>query len=187
MRAAQIILTLAGSAILASCGQPLGEYEIEAIDVTDGAPMPLGVRSPSYGQFLRIELSSEISLTAISDNIDGVYAHADFCPFSDSYSLSTFGPFSSDNTDLGVPSSAQPLQRGPDGKFHYNVFIVPAHPMPGVTYSKSALEREPYDIWADGRDVCLKFDAPGYNIFPSESRMIRISYEQIEAARPSSK
>ncbi|MXP13605.1 hypothetical protein GRI44_02405 [Altererythrobacter confluentis] len=175
-------LAACGSATLASCGQPLGEYELETIQLTAEAPLPEGVRAPIYGRYLKVELSSETSLTAIADTIDGVYAHADFCPFSDPYSLTTFGPFSSDNVDLQVPSFAEPLQRGPDGKFHYNVFIVPKHPMPNVTYSKAARERETYDIGSNGRDVCLMIDAPGYDIIKSKSGLIRIPYEQIAAS-----
>lgn len=182
MHIARWFLAACGSATLASCGQPLGNYELETIQLTAEAPLPEGVRAPSYGRYLKVELSSETSLTAIADKIDAVYAHADFCPFSDPYSLTTFGPFSSDNVDLGVPGFADPLRRGHDRKFHYNVFIVPKHPMPDVTYSKASREREAYDIGSNGRDVCLRFDAPGYDIIKSRSAMIRIPYEQIAAS-----
>jgi len=182
MHIARWFLAACCSATLASCGQPLGEYELETIELTAEAPLPEGVRGPSYGQYLKVELSSKTSLTEIADKIDGVYAHADFCPFSDPYSLRSFGPFSSDNVDLGVPSVAEPLQRGSDGKFHYNVFIVPKHPMPDVTYSKAAREEEAYDILSNGRDVCLRFEAPGYDIIKSKSAMIRMPYEQIAAS-----
>lgn len=176
-------LLVAISAVgVSGCGQPLGEYEVEKVELTAEAPFPEGVNAPSYGRYLKIELSSDTSLTAISDEIDGVYAHADFCPFSDRYLLTTFGPFSSQDEDLGLPSEAEPLRRGSDGKFHYNVFIVPKHPMPDVAYSRSNREREAYDVGSGERDICLRFDAPGYNIIPSKSATIRIPFEQIAAS-----
>ncbi|MEH6683243.1 MAG: hypothetical protein V7664_01975 [Qipengyuania sp.] len=174
---------MAGAIVaLSSCGQPLGEYEIEAVTLTDEAPMLEGVRAPDYGRLLKIELSSETSLTAISDQIDGVYALADFCPFSDRYYLTTFGPFSGHDADLGVPSFAEPLVRGSDGKFHYNVYIVPSHPMPGIEYHRAASARETYNLEADNRDICIRLDAPGYDIIRSESEIVRVPYEDISGA-----
>ncbi|ANU06962.1 hypothetical protein [Paraurantiacibacter namhicola] len=178
----KLVLTAGASIALASCGQPLGTYEVEALTVTENAPKPEGVRAPNYGRYVKVALSSETNLTAIADHIASVYAHADFCPFSDPYFLTTFGPFSSGDADLEVPSSAKALERAPDGKFHYNVYIVPRHRMPDIKYSRSADARESYDIESDGRDICIRFDAPGYDIVKSRSKMIRISHDDIRDA-----
>ena len=130
-----------------ACGQPLGEYHVEKITLVADRPAPLGDLATDYGRYLTIELSSDTSLTAISDGIGAVYAHADFCPFSDPYLLTTFGPFSSDGSDLGVPSMAASMQPGADGRYRYQVFIVPTHPVPGLTYSKASRDREAYDLY----------------------------------------
>ena len=182
MRIAKILLIAGGMIAVSSCGQPLGDYKVEAVTLTGNAPLPEGVRATNYGRYLKIELTSETSLTAISDQIDGVYAHADFCPLSDPYFLTTFGPFSGHDADLGMPSFAESLERGSDGKFHYNVYIVPRHPMPDVDYSRTASARETYDLGASNRDICLRFDAPGYDIIKSKSETIRIPYEAISEA-----
>ena len=167
---------------IAGCGQPLGKYQIEAVRLVTEAPLPEGVRAPPFGRYLKVELSSETSLTAISEEIDAVYAHADFCPFDDRYSLTTFGPFGSNGEDLGVPSVANRLKKGSDGKFHYSVFIVPKHPMANVEYSETALNRDAYDLGETDKDVCLRLDAPGYNIIPSDSDVVRIPRQTIKAA-----
>ncbi|MDG5748728.1 hypothetical protein P8Q88_11145 [Qipengyuania sp. XHP0207] len=182
MQLAKLLVIMGASFTISSCGQSLGNYEVEAVTLTGEAPMPEGGRAPSYGRYLKIELSSETSLTAISDQIDGVYAHADFCPFSDPYFITTFGPFSSHDADLGVPSFAEPLVRGSDGKFHYNVYIVPNHPMPDIEYSRAASARENYDLRSGSRDICLRFDAPGYDIIKSRSETVRIPYKKISEA-----
>lgn len=167
---------------IAGCGQPLGEYQIEAVRVVTEAPLPEGVRATPFGRYLKVTLSSETSLTAISEEIDGVYAHADFCPFTDRYSLTTFGPFGSNDEDLGVPNVVNPMKKDSDGKFHYTVFIVPEHPMANVEYSETALNRESYNLGVADRDVCLRLDAPGYNIIPSKSEVVRIPRQTIKAA-----
>lgn len=182
MQIAKWLLMVGVSVSLSSCGQPLGNYEVEAVTLTGEAPMPVGARTPSYGRYLKIELSSETSLTAISDQIDGVYAHADFCPFSDRYFLTTFGPFSGHDDDLGVPGLAEPLERGSDGKFHYNVYLVPSDPMPDIEYNRTSSALESYDVASGNRDICLRFDAPGYNIIESKSATIRIPYKSISDA-----
>jgi hypothetical protein len=182
MKLAKLPLIAGALISIASCGLPLGKYEVVAVTLTGEIPREEGASYTDYGRYLKIALSSETSLTALPDKVDGVYAHADFCPFSDPYFLTTFGPFSSENADLGLPSFAKPLERGPDGRFHYIVYIVPSHPVPDVEYHQKAKARETYDLGSDKRDICLRIDAPGYNLIESKSETVRIPYEVIAGA-----
>ncbi|HJQ15434.1 MAG TPA: hypothetical protein VJ859_00370 [Allosphingosinicella sp.] len=172
----------AAAVLLSGCGQYLGDYAVEGVRIVPELPLPFGREITPYGQYLQVNISSTTSLTAISDKVDGVYVHADFCPLRDSHRLIAFRPVGLGGEDLGLPSSAPQQRSDPDGRYHYRIFVVVAHPMPGVEYSTTAMERPRYDIRTAKRDLCLRLFAPGYNLIPSRSQTIRVSATAISAA-----
>lgn len=167
---------------LSGCGQYLGDYTLEKVEVVRDLPKPFGGEVEGYGEYLAISLASTTSLTAIGDRVDGVYVNADFCPLRDSHQLVALGPVSDNGEDLSLPSAASSLKRHGDGRFWYRIFLVSAHPMPGVQYGKTAMDRPRYDLRTANQDVCLRLFAPGYNLVPSQSQTVTVPAELIAAA-----
>lgn len=135
----------------------------------------------SYGEYLEISFSSKTDVAALVHGGD-LYFHAGYCPFGDhSDRLTAFGPF----TDGKEITAGQQLsaERDPvDGRYHYTGYLLPAYPMPGVSYSSTNLGRKHYDLRVKRQDVCFRLDAPGYNLIPSRSKTVRIPPQEIVAA-----
>ena len=176
-----LVLTLAVG-VLPSCGQYLGDYTLEKVEVVRDLPASFPKDADSYGKYLAITLASTTNVTAFGHNVDGLYVDADFCPIRDPYRLIALGPVSDEGRDLSLPSAVPNLKPGEDGRFRYRIYLVPAHPMPDVQYSKTALEWPHYNLLAAERDVCVRFFAPGYNLKPSRSQTVTIPAKLIEAA-----
>jgi len=165
---------------LAGCGQYLGDYTVESVRVTTDVPIPEETSS-HYGRFLEVSLVSDTSLTAISDEIDGMYVDADFCPLHDVNGLIAFGPFSDEGIDLGFPSAAPPLRQGTDGRFRYRVYLPVSYQAQAVT-QLGQLQLPTYDLRQADGPVCLRFFAPGYNLFKSRSETFEVPADIIGAA-----
>lgn len=182
MRARAIPFTLAGSLLLFGCGQYLGDYSLEKVEVARVLPTSFPNDAQSYGKFLAITLASTTSLTSLGGKVSAVYVEADFCPFRAPDGLVALGPVSEDGRQLNLPSTAPQLKPHRDGRFRYRIYLVPAHPMPGVKYSQTAMERPRYDLGEANRDVCVRLFAPSYNLIPSKSETVTIPAKLIEAA-----
>ncbi len=177
-----VSLPVAASAafLLAGCGQYLGEYSVEAVAIAATIPIP-GETAAHYGQFLEVSLSSETSLTALADKVDGVYVDADFCPLREPDEAIAFGPFSATGEELGLPSAASPLRPGADGRFHYRIYIPVAYRAQTVTQA-GQIQLPTYDLRPADRDLCLQLSAPGYDLIRSRSDTIVVPAPVIAAA-----
>ena len=159
---------------VAGCGQPLGVYDVEGVEVVSRLPAPFDAKvQPGYDQYLEVRVRSKTSLTAIGDKVDGVYIDADFCPLKDPQGVIALGPVSNDGHDLGLPSSATALHPDSDGLFHYRFYIPVSYRARAVKVS-GQIQLPTYDLRTANRDVCMRLFAPGYHLIASRSEMIAI-------------
>lgn len=183
MKASVVLpFALPGCLLLSGCGQYLGDYSVEKVEVVRVLPASFPIDTQSYGKFLAVTLVSTTSLTALGDKASAVYVEADFCPLQDPGGFVALGPVSEDGRDLSIPSVTAQLKPHKDGRFRYGIYLVPAHPMPGVQYSKTAMERSRYDLGEANRDICVRLFVPGYNLIPSKSETVTIPAKLIKAA-----
>jgi hypothetical protein len=108
-RSGTFSITIAGCLLLCGCGQNLGDYSLEKVEVARDLPTSFPKDAQSYGKYLAITLSSTTSLTALGDKVDGVYVDADFCPLRSPDRIVAFGPVSEDGEDLNLPSAVPGL------------------------------------------------------------------------------
>jgi hypothetical protein len=172
--------------LLTGCGQNLGSYIVESIQVVTEIPKSrFSASSPSYGpspygQYLEIRIASKTSLTSIGRKLDAVYVDADFCPLRNRDGVIAFPPFSDDRQDLSEPSDASALRAGRDGLFQYRVYVVVAYTAQRAKPGQFQLPT--YDLLRTHRDLCLRLFAPGYNLIKSRSDTIRVPADMIAAA-----
>lgn len=171
--------------MLAACGEYLGEYQVENVERTVGLPPDVSNnRQWAEQEFLRIELSSATSLTALAEepsDIDGIYVYSGFCPIRDPNGLSVFGPADEHGNDLWVPSDADPLQAHTDGRYRIILYL---------QTSRARVEaRRPgqiilpaYDLREQDQDICMQLAAPGYHLIASRSSVIEVSITAIRRA-----
>jgi hypothetical protein len=163
---------LCALAALGGCGQYLGDYQVESVRLVRELPRAYPVTP--YPEYFEIELSSEVDLSAPEAEVEAVYPEADFCPLRDSEGVIVLGPVTDEGQDLVEQFLTRRMRRQPDGRFHYRLFVVAAHPMPGVGYIGEMMERPRYDLRPGRRDLCLRLFTPGYNLIPSRSGTIRV-------------
>lgn len=167
---------------LAACGEYLGVYSVETVKLVTETSIPPDSRpSPSYGQYLEVQLASKTNLVEIGAKLDGVYIDADSCPLHDPNGFIAFGPFGDDGQDLGVPSAAPALRVHRDGRSRYRIFLAVRYR--GRTATKPGQTRIPaYDLRDANRDVCLRLSAPGYDLIKSRSETVRVPAHAIAVA-----
>jgi hypothetical protein len=167
---------------LSACGDHLGEYQLEDVRVVRNIPAVAldGRNPPSTSDYLRIELSSNSSLYAANTG-PGLYTDADFCPLRNPHRLIAFGPIARDGTAVEEYKRDDELRRESDGRYHYFVYLAPTSP-PRKLFDNSKDLIPAYDVRTQGRDLCLRFFVPGYNIIPSRSDTMRIPAETLERA-----
>jgi hypothetical protein len=158
--------------LLSGCGENLGTYAVEAVRVTTDVPLRADTQG-HFDQFLEVRLRSKTSLTALADEIDGVYVDADFCPVRNVVGVIAFGQFSDDGDDLGLPSAAPALRPSADGEFHYRIYLPVAYRAEPET-KPGQLQLPTYDLRGSKSDLCLRLVAPEYNIIKSHSATIRV-------------
>jgi hypothetical protein len=188
------------SLVLSGCGPHLGNYRYEnvglvdraALDALDLGDYPLGP-SPDL---LRVEFSSEEDLESASGGSgSGLYVKADFCPFSDEYGVTAFGPYYNDRspytllnrTERALPGGGVAIegeQRHPSrdprtNRYVYTTYVVPSQPVRSGAQGEA---REAYDLRAGVRDLCLRIDHPGYYLTPSRSGIFVIPGAAVAAA-----
>jgi hypothetical protein len=174
------IALLSALAVLGGgCGQYLGDYRLESVRLVRELPKSY---VSSYPEYFEIELSSEVDLTALVPELDAIYPKADFCPGPGSGEVIVRGPVTDEGEDVNEPSLARRPWRQADGRFHYRLFVVAAHPLPGVRYSKDMMQRPRYDLRKGRRDICLRLTSPGYNLIPSRSAITRVRASLLVAA-----
>ncbi|MEO6360456.1 MAG: hypothetical protein ABIO43_07795 [Sphingomicrobium sp.] len=167
---------------LAACGEHLGDYSVETVKLVTDTSIPAEHRpSPTYGEYLEIQLASQTNLVEIGDKLDGVYVDADSCPLHDPNGFIAFGPFGDDGQDLGVPSAAPALRVHRDGRSRYRIFLAVGYRGRPAT-KPGQIELPTYDLRNANRDVCLRLSAPGYNLIKSRSDTIRVPVSVIAAA-----
>ena len=149
--------------LLSGCGQYLGSYTVESARLTTDVPLAAETSS-GYAEFLEVRMASDTSLTSLAENIDGLYVGADYCPLRREDGLIAFGPFGDSGVNLSVPSAAPALRPGPDGRFHYRIYIPVANHAELAT-EPGQIQLPTYDLRRSRSGVCLRLFAPGYN-FP---------------------
>ncbi|HET6942287.1 MAG TPA: hypothetical protein VFH89_09015 [Sphingomicrobium sp.] len=167
---------------LLGCGQYLGDYSLENVEAVRGLPASFPKDAQSYGEFLAITLASSTNLAALSEKRQAVYVNADFCPMQNGDGIVALGPVNEAGKDPTFASNAIGIKPHGDGRFRYRIYLVPAHPMPDVHYSTSAMEWPRYDLRSARRDVCVRLHAPGYNVTRSQSQTVIVPAELIVAA-----
>ncbi len=166
--------------LLSGCGQNLGAYAVEAVEVTTDVPLRAETAA-RYRRFLEVRLASRTSLTEFADEIDGIYVDADFCPLRNPDGVIAFGPFGGDGEDLGVPSAAPALRPSADGDFHYRVYLPIAYRANRAT-KPGQIQLPTYDMRETRRDLCLRLFAPGYDIIKSRSETVTVPADLISRA-----
>ncbi|HEX8214808.1 MAG TPA: hypothetical protein VF582_04975 [Allosphingosinicella sp.] len=178
--------TLIASALalaLTACGDHLGNYQVEQVQLVQQMPAAATVdgNSPPYPLYVRVELTSQTNLNA-ADTGPGLYTHAGLCPLRDPDRIAAFGPVASDGGAVESWRRETPLMPYQDDRlYHYFVYIVPQFPMTERTGEPGNLIPD-YDLTRNQRDVCLRFSVPGYNITPSHSGVTKIPARTLAAA-----
>lgn len=195
--------TIAGlilaSACLAGCGPPLGDYRFENARLVSWAEFsriePEQFPEALSPDMLRIEFSSERDLETASEGGD-LYLHADYCPAADPFRIASFGPYYGERSRYN--SRVVSSETLPDGRIRqvmagenrhpprdprtnryvYSAYLIPSRP----PSSRPGLQREGYDLRADARDLCLRFERTGYFLTPSRSRTFIVPGAAIAAA-----
>lgn len=175
------LLIVATSLFLSGCGKDLGTYGLEMVGVASDVPIPTKTAA-QYDQFVEIVLSSNTSLTAISEELDAVYVDADFCPLRKTKGVITFGPFDENGLDLGLPSAASAMQPDIDGKFRYRIYLPIAYRAKQAA-RPGQIQLPTYDLRETDRDLCVQLFAPRYNIVQSRSNIIRVPASAISKAQ----
>lgn len=169
--------------LLNACGEHLGEYQFEDVQLVQSLP-PAAVdgKSTQPGwEYLRVELSSRTSLYAAQTG-PGLYADADFCPLRDQNRLIAFGPVATDGNAVEEWKRMGALTPDPrDNRYHYFVYLVPSSP-PRKLFANSGHAIPAYDVRGQKQDVCFRFHIPGYNIIPSRSDVVQIPAERLASA-----
>ena len=205
MRRLTVVAVLSVVALVAGCGEYLGDQRFERVRLVTSKPrgsMDVKGSTDLYGRYLEVEFSSETNLTPVGARTS-LYVAADLCPIRDRHRIWAFGPYADgkevadDNGELveRLPGKADDrlydYVRGPvkalkpnplDGRYHYTAYLLPSHPMPGIEYSSSSLEMPHYNLATEARDVCLRLFAPGYNLTESRSSTVIIPASTIAAA-----
>jgi|GEM_PF-3209888 len=169
---------------LGGCGDYLGEYRFEDVRLVQAIPSEafIGVEPPPYPEYLQITLSSEEASLYDADTGPGLYTDADFCPLRNPNQMIAFGPVSPDGSGVeNWKRETRPSPNPRDGRYHYLVFVVPRS-LARKPYSNATETIPEYDLRADGRDICLRFHVPGYNITPSRSATIEVPAARVAAA-----
>ena len=167
-----LMTSLASILPLTGCGQYLGAYDVKSISLVPMMFLTSEGKDPGYGEYFQVDLTSATDITSLGAR--SVYADAKFCGARDEDDLVAFGPGDDSGRDLRSSDSDSPKKGHSDGRFHYRIYIVAAHPMPGVEYSSSWGDQQRYDLRTTDRDVCIRLRAPGYYLTPSRSRIIRV-------------
>jgi hypothetical protein len=168
--------------LLTGCGQYLGDYAVEVVRVVpDIPPSHQGSPSPSYGRYLEISVASKTNLTSIGEKVDAVYVDADFCPLRNPNGVIAFGPYSDEKQDLRLPGDANAIKAGKDGLYRYRLYVAVAYRAQRVT-EPGQLQLPTYDLQLSNRDLCLRLFAPGYNLIPSQSKIIKVPAEVVVSA-----
>lgn len=160
----------------------LGEFKVERLAIVPSMPGP----GDGYdgGGHLMLELASSSQLS----NGYPTYwlgVTSDYCPLVDDQKLIALGPFDEDEDRL---DEGPPIERSPDGKYRYKVYVVRAYPPPGKSHDDFGSPRTgpyaqaEYDIIKDKKDLCLQmFGGDHYNVF-ARSSVIRVNHAAILGA-----
>ncbi len=148
--------------------------------------MPPFGHSWERANYLKIALSSSRKL---SDDYPTYFVGvvADFCPLKDEQKLISLGVV--DDRGISIDEDErEPVKKSSDGLYHYQVFVVPAHPLPGKNLNEYAFPTEgeyaqqQYDIVENGNDICLQIlGGDHYHAF-ARSAIIRVDFNAIKIA-----
>ena len=164
------------------CGDHLGEYRLEDVRTVQQIPAEAldYKRRPDTSRYIRVELSSLASLYAANTG-PGLYTDADFCPLRDPYRLIAFAPLATDGKPVEDSKRDEELKPQRDGRYHYFVYLASNSPRRKL-WDNSKDFVPAYDLRQGGRDVCVRFYVPGYNIIKSRSDIVRIPAKAIAEA-----
>lgn len=162
--------------------QSLGEYEVKGVEFVPEMP-PFG-HDWEKARYLKVELDSSHRLS-IGYPTYWIGSASDYCPLKSDFGLVSLGPIDDRGVQIGRVAGEGSPRKSADGRFHYQVFVVPAHPMPGLTYN-SGWKRAPYDLISDARDICLQIIGGDHDDVFARSSVIRVSFEQIRKAQQAS-
>lgn len=167
-------LALVTAMFLGGCGDHLGTYQVDGVELADRLPSVAldGKASPPHPQLLRVAFSSPFNLHA-SETGAGLYIEADTSPLRDPYRLVTFGPVVADGRPVENWRRETPLRPAADGRFHYLAWL--AVRSPSRKRSGIAGDTIPAANLAEGRDdLCLRLFVPGYAVTTSQSDVFRV-------------
>lgn len=162
----------------------LGDFKVERVEFVPEMP-PFG-HSWERSNYLKIALSSSRKL---SDDYPTYWVGvgADFCPLEDDRKLISLGVV--DDRGISVDKDErEPVKKFSDGLYHYQVFVVPAHPLPGKDLDDYAFPpqgeyaQQKYNIVENGNDICLQVvGGDHYHVF-ARSAIIRVDFKAIRIA-----
>jgi hypothetical protein len=164
-----------------SPGEQIDGVRIESIAHVAETPELFGTRPgyPGYGRYLQIEFSAPARLAEAIEQSDGFYPEVGFCPLSKESKVIALGPDLPDGREMPLGDIAIPLDSL--NRFRYRLFVVPAHPMPGVNYAASFDQRR-YDLASDPRPLCVKLESTGFKFERVRTNTIEIPASVIAKA-----
>ncbi len=187
--------------LVAACGKPLGEYEVQEVTVVaaNAEPDRRGVEK-SDTQMLRIEFISKTDLYEASDGGgEGLYVLASFCPYNAKRMLYVSEAYYDDRSRYG-PARVLDRKVLPDGRIRGKIQGNDRRPIKNPTTGEYtyttylALDRSAtpersgrpeqigYDLRRQRQNLCLRVDHPGYFITPSQSEVFIIPTLMIQRA-----
>jgi hypothetical protein len=146
---------------------------IESIADVAETPALFGTRPgyPGYGRYLQLEFSAPARLAEAIEQSDGFYPKVGFCPLTKESKVLALGPHLPDGRDMPLGDVAMPLDS--QNRLRYRLFVVPAHPMPGVKYA-AGFDQQPYDLASDQRPLCMKLESTGFKFERVQTNTIEI-------------
>ena len=157
----------------------LGAFKVE--QVTFVPKMPSSGDGYDGGGFLKLELASSRQLLHEYPTY-WLGVSSDYCPSTRDHHLIAFGALDQGGSFWGNDA---PVEKSPDGKYRYQIYVARAYPPPGKTHDDYATPRRgpsaqsEYDIVGDEKDLCLQiFGGDHYNVF-ARSSVIRVNHAAI--------
>jgi len=114
---------------------------------------------PGYGRYIQIDLSAPARLAEAREGFDGIYPKVELCPPGPPIKVVALGPDLPDGREF--PLTPKDIPRASDGRIHFRLLVVPAHPMPGVKYARPD-DRAPYNLATDARPLCVAIESVGF-------------------------
>ena len=165
--------------LFASCGRPLGTYEVSDVTLVPGSEVKKF--EPFFdadSEMLRVAFKSTTDLNEASSGGDGLYVVTSFCPFDRERMIYIGGPYHVDGSRFGD----QPIRpiKDASGKYLYKTYLRPA--MMGRPEQPGKAEQIAYDLRRAPSDLCMQIEQPDMVIIPSVSKTFVVPAASIRRA-----